>query len=174
MNRTLTSALAIACLLGASACTADTSAPPPATEASATTTTEGDSSPAPSDADSSPAPAAADVMPEGARPASTDFPFPVPEGWTELYPFTEEKIGKDLAMSGAFEFPGDAATASATYSQLLEEAGFEIHPNPLGEQVHAASFVVKGTVQGVAYAGTLDFDTDAEGTQQVAIDLPED
>lgn len=114
------------------------------------------------------------VMPAGARPASADFPFPVPDGWPELTPFTQDKIGKDISMSATFGHPGDAKAASASYQQLLEKAGYQNHPNPLGEQVHAASFVTKGHVNGTAYSGTLDFDTDASGTQRVVINLTED
>jgi hypothetical protein len=114
------------------------------------------------------------VMPAGASPASADFPFPIPDGWPELEPFTEGKIGKDLAMSAVFGHPGDAKAASATYQQLLEKAGYQIHPNPLGEQVHAASFITEGHVDGTAYSGTIDFDTDASGTQRVVINLTVD
>ena len=114
------------------------------------------------------------TMPPGARPASADFPFPVPEGWPELDPFTEEKLGKNLAMSGSVIYPGDAQSAAATYQQLLQEAGFQIHPHPLGEQVNAASFIVTGRIDGVVYAGGLDFDTDFNGNQRVAINLVED
>lgn len=113
------------------------------------------------------------VMPQGARPGSADFPFPVPQDWPELSPFVEEKIGKKMGRHAVFGHPGDAASAAATYRSLLEEAGFAIHPNPLGEQVHAASFVAKGDVDGVDVAGTLDFDTDAAGTHRVVINLTE-
>src|SRR5690554_1260596 len=36
-------------------------------------------------------------IPAGARAASADFPFPVPEGWDEIEAFTEEKVGKSVA-----------------------------------------------------------------------------
>lgn len=111
------------------------------------------------------------TMPEGARPASADFPFPVPAGWTELAAFAEEKVGKNIAMSATYGFTGEPDAASEAYQRLLEAAGYEIHPNPLGEQVHDASFIAKGKVNGTDYAGTLDFDTDAAGTPRVVINL---
>ncbi|MGM7672021.1 hypothetical protein ACSU1G_33525 [Microbacterium sp. A93] len=118
--------------------------------------------------------ASSTVIPAGARPASAAFPFPMPEDWPELDAFAEEKIGKDIAMSGTLSFPGDAQSASATYQKLLEDAGYEIHANPLGEQVHLASFVVKGKVDGTGYSGTIDFDTDAADTPRTVINLTED
>lgn len=118
--------------------------------------------------------AAATAMPDGARPARSEFPFPVPADWPELTPFTEEKIGKNIGMSAVYGFPEDATSAAESYRQLLEKAGFTVHPHPLGEQVHAASFVAEGSIDGVGYSGTLNFDTDVEGTHRVVINLTRD
>lgn len=177
MNRTLTiAALLLTVGMGITACAspAETELP----ESSTSDGTQGPVTPESKDSDEAEQPGTSAereyTMPDGARPGSTDFAFPVPKDWPELVPFAEEKIGKDLAMSASFEFPGDAKSAAAAYKQLLEQAGYEIHPNPLGEQVHDASFIAKGQVGGVDYAGTLDFNTDAAGTQDVMINLTED
>lgn len=124
-----------------------------------------------SDSDAVDSGSSATVMPPGAQPIGADFPFPVPEGWPELWPLEDVKIGKTQSKSAAFVFPGDASSAAATYQNLLGAAGFEVHPSPLAEQVHDAGFVVEGNIGGTPYAGTLDFDTDAEGVQRVAIHL---
>lgn len=173
MNRTLAaSALLLASLLGITACAAETPDAGSADEpkVAAETSTPAD----PVDDESTDSETLDTSMPQGARAGSVTFPFPVPEDWPELEPFAEEKIGKDVGLYASFGFPGDAASASATYQSLLKVAGFQIHPNPLGEQVHDASFVVEGRVDGSAYSGTLDFDTIADGTQRVAINLTED
>ena len=166
MKRTLAaSAVLISCLLIVTGCA--TASPEPESPEAAT----------PVDVQESAAPEAEvskTVMPQGARPGSATFPFPVPEDWPELSPFVEEKIGKDLGMSAVFGHPGDAASAAATYRKLLEDAGFKIHPNPLGEQVHAASFVAEGDINDADFSGTLDFDTDAAGTPRVVINLTQD
>lgn len=172
MNRTL--AVLAALLLGATgltACAAESPASPPKEAPAIQSSTDAD----PEDADEPAAPEGkASVMPPGARPASAEFPFPVPEDWAENWPFTEEKIGKEMGMAGSFVYPGDAASAAEEYKQLLQQAGFEIHPNPLAEQVNQAAFIAEGDVNGVRYSGTLDFDTDAEGTQSVSINLQKD
>lgn len=172
MNRTLA---AIAVLLlgaaGLTACATDApasglSTPPASSSTQESASSNGGDAVEPGTSNS--------VMPEGARPGSAEFPFPVPEDWPELMPFTEEKIGKALGMSASYEHPGDATSAAETYRQLLEKAGFDVHPNPLGEQVHAASIIAKGDIEGVDYSGTLDFDTDAENTPRVVINLTQD
>lgn len=170
MNRILaTTALLLVGMLGITGCASEQ----PAAESSESTESAGTEQKTGSDT-AEQNEAVAPAMPDGARPGSADFPFPVPADWAELAPFAEEKIGKDIAMYAMFEYPGDAASASDTYQRLLEEAGYTIHPNPLGEQVHAASFIAEGEVDGVAYAGTLDFDTDAGGTPRVTINLAQD
>lgn len=113
------------------------------------------------------------TMPSGARPASDSFPFPVPEDWAELHPFTEEKIGASMAMVATYEFPGDAKSAAALYEQLLKSGGFEAYPYAPGELVNDASLMVEGTVSGEDYKGGIDFDTTAEGTQRASIHLQE-
>lgn len=114
------------------------------------------------------------TMPSGARPASDAFPFPVPADWAELDPFMEEKNGGSMAMYGAYEFPGEAKSDAALYEGLLKSAGFVIHPNPLGETVHDASFIVEGNVGGDLYKGGIDFDTIMDGIQRAAINLQKD
>lgn len=164
MNRSLvTAALLLAGLLGITACASEKSDKESA-NSSATATKE----PVAKGSE------AKSVMPQGAKPGSADFPFPVPQDWTELEPFTEGKLGKDISMAASFGFPEDAISAAEAYQRLLEEAGFEIHPNPLGEQVNDAAFIAKGKVNGANYSGTLDFDADADGTQRVAINLTKD
>lgn len=173
MNRLLaTGALLIAGLLGMTACASE---PPVAAPGDAPSTSQ-DSQVAeqPSAEETAGAVQSETIMPSGARPGSADFPFPVPADWTDLDAFVEEKIGKSRAMSANFSYTGDANAAAAIYRQLLEEAGYVIHANPLGEQVHAASFIAEGPVAGVQYKGTLDFDTDAAGTQRVVINLTEE
>jgi hypothetical protein len=114
------------------------------------------------------------TIPEGARAAGTDFPFPVPADWEEYEPFAEEKIGGSVGVYGSLVFPGDAASASASYQALLTDAGYLVHAHPLGETVHDAAFIVEGPIDGVAYSGELSFDTIADGTQRVAINLTQD
>lgn len=124
--------------------------------------------------DSGDADVAKSTIPDGARAASPDFPFPVPEGWEEMEPFTEEKIGKSVAMSAIYAHPGDAETAANTYSQLLKAAGFDAYSYQLGAVTNDASLMVEGAVNGVAYKGPLDFDTDADGTSRVRINLTQE
>ncbi len=110
----------------------------------------------------------------GAVAASTDFPFPVPEGWEILEPFTLGKLGKTPTMYASVIYPGDAQEAAALYSSLLQASGFTADRSPLGEVTNQASLVASGTVNGQAYTGTMNFDTFADGTQQVAISMSED
>lgn len=114
------------------------------------------------------------TIPRGARPASDTFPFPVPEDWAEVEPFMEEKIGGSMGMYGTYEYPGDANSAATLYEDLLKSAGFIIHPNPLGETVHEASFIVEGNVNGNNYTGGIDFDAVADGMQLASINLQQD
>lgn len=175
MNRTLaTSALALACLLGVSACASDTPAPPASATTVAVATESGIPEEPSPDASPDVAEPADEVMPAGARAASSDFAFPVPEDWPELSPFAEEKIGGDTALAAIFGYPSDADSAAATYSALLTSAGFEVSANPLGEVVHLASFTLEGSVDGVRYHGSVDFDTDADGTSRAIITIYDD
>ncbi|MGB3375314.1 MAG: hypothetical protein WBA87_09260 [Microbacterium sp.] len=170
MNRFLAGLAAL--LLSTTALVACASDAPAPSSGDAPASTAPQESESPDSADD--APVADAVIPQGARPASAEFPFPVPEDWPELMPFAEEKIGKAVGMSASFGHPGEAAADAQAYRQLLEQAGFTIDSNPLGEQVHAASFIAKGAISGSAYSGTLDFDTDADGTPRVMINLTED
>ncbi|MDO5734936.1 MAG: hypothetical protein Q4P15_00510 [Propionibacteriaceae bacterium] len=113
-------------------------------------------------------------MPEGAQPASDEFPFPVPEGWGELEPFAEEKVGGDMRMFASYEFPGDVTAADAAYRALLARAGYAVSANPLMEITNDAAFTVQGPVNGDAYTGSVAFDTDADGVQRANIDLQKD
>jgi hypothetical protein len=122
------------------------------------------------DEESADAPATT-TIPAGARAASADFPFPVPEDWAEHEPFAEEKIGGSAGVYGSLVFPGDAASAAASYQALLRDAGYAVHPHPLGEVTHDAAFIVEGPIDGVAYSGQISFDTIADGTPRVAINL---
>lgn len=171
MNRILTGLAAL--LLSTTALVACASGAPSASTDDAQASAAPQESEA-SESAASDAPPADSTIPAGARAASEQFPFPVPEDWPELMAFTEEKIGKAVGMSGSFAHPGEAQSDAEVYRQLLKRAEFAIHPNPLGEQVHAASFIVEGAIQGTAYSGTIDFDTDAGGTQRVVINLTED
>src|SRR5690606_8546672 len=105
------------------------------------TTTDG------SDDDAAPA-AGETTIPDGARAASPDFPFPVPEDWAELDPFVEEKLGKDITMAGSVEYPGDAKAAAKHYQELLIAAGFDAYPYGPGELTNQASIAAEGTVNG--------------------------
>lgn len=109
------------------------------------------------------------TIPDGARAASAEFPFPVPEDWAELEPFTEEKLGKDITMSGGFEYPGDAKTAAAHYQQLLIAAGFDAYPYGPGELTNQASIAAEGVVNGEMRIAILNFDVFADGYQRVVI-----
>lgn len=167
--------LALVGVLGLASCASTSAEPQPAIESTAGPATG--TSPA-DESDSDEPGSGADVtdttIPDGARAATPEFPFPVPDGWEEMEPFTEEKIGKAMAMSAVYAHPGDAETAAETYGQLLKAAGFDVHSNPLGEVTNDASIMVEGAVNGVAYKGGLDFDTNAGGTARVRINLTED
>ncbi|WP_168625639.1 hypothetical protein [Cryobacterium sp. BB307] len=154
-------------------CASDAPAPadPPPAAAEADKTSDENAS---SD-DSAERPAGGDVtIRTGARAASTEFPFPVPEDWEELEPFTAGKIGKDASMSASYRFPGDARSAADLYMALLNEAGFPTDNYPLGEVVNDASLLGKGYVNGQAYAGIINFATIHDGTQRAVINLVED
>jgi len=158
---------AIALLLAGCAAEPGTTAPavePPASSDNDMNTTEPEKTDSGTDSGTT-------TMPPGARPASDEFPFPVPEGWREIAPFTEEKIGKKLAMTALYEFPGDAESAAATYKALLDSAGYSLQPNLIGEVVHDATFIVEGPVAGTRYSGGIDFDTMADGVQTAVIHL---
>lgn len=110
-------------------------------------------------------------IPDGAREASADFPFPVPADWPELRPFSEEETGGSMAMSAGYEFPGDAEAAAALYADLLRSAGYEVYdfPNPGFD----ASFLVDGTVNGTPYGGGVMFQHNADGSQVANVILTE-
>lgn len=182
---TATFALVLAGMLGLTSCASDPTDPPAADESGTTAESEDTADAADAAADDSaddadsadedaPDAATETTIPAGAYAASADFPFPIPEGWEEIYPFTEEKIGKSAAMTAAYAHPGDAESAAATYEELLSSAGFVAYENPVGALTNAASLMVEGVVNGVAYKGPLDFDTDSEGTNRVAINLTEE
>lgn len=110
----------------------------------------------------------------GAVAASAEFPFPVPEGWEVLEPFTADKMGKTPIMYAMVEYPGDAQEAADLYTSLLLASGFSAERYPLGEVVNQASLIASGTINGQSYKGTMDFDVFADGLQKVAINLSED
>lgn len=175
---TATCALVLAGMVGLTSCASDPAETPPADEAvtnaqseDASDDTDDSADAAADDSDDSADTAAETTIPDGAYAASADFPFPIPEGWEEIYPFTEEEIGKSAAMTAAYSYPGDAESAAATYEDILNSAGFVAYANPVGALTNAASLMVEGVVNGVAYKGPLDFDTDSEGTNRVAINL---
>lgn len=174
MRRTVViGTLALAGMFGLASCASPSAESPPAGQrepAVATDTAPGADNNA---SDSETSDMADSSIPDGAYAATADFPFPIPDGWEERAPFTEEKIGKSLAMSAVYARPDDAQTAADTYRQLLKRAGFEIHANPVGDTVHEASFIVEGVIKGVVYKGGLDFDTGADGTARVVINLTE-
>lgn len=109
------------------------------------------------------------TIPAGARAASPDFPFPVPEDWAELDPFLEEKLGKDITMYGSVEYPGDAKTAAAHYRELLVAAGFDAYPYGPGELTNEASLAAEGVVAGEMRIAIINFDVHADGLQRVSI-----
>lgn len=110
-------------------------------------------------------------IPAGAVAATTDFPFPVPEGWSALEEFEAGQIGKSEAMYAGYEYPGAAADAAQTYQDLLVAAGYIIHPDLLGATLHEAAFIVEGPVNGTLYKGSITFNTHADGYQRAAINL---
>lgn len=125
--------------------------------------------------DSSTDSASGDVtIPAGARAASPEFPFPVPEDWEELEPFVQDTIGKDVSMSAMYRFPGDARAAADHYMELLNEAGFSTTNYAPGELTNDAALFGEGRINGQAYSGMISFDTDAAGTQRASINLTED
>ena len=126
------------------------------------TTTDG------SDDDAAPA-AGETTIPDGARAASPDFPFPVPEDWAELDPFVEEKLGKDITMAGSVEYPGDAKAAAKHYQELLIAAGFDAYPYGPGELTNQASIAAEGTVNGELRIAIINFDVHADGHQRASI-----
>jgi hypothetical protein len=109
------------------------------------------------------------TIPDGARAASAEFPFPVPEGWAELGPFAESKLGKDMTMSGSYEYPGDAKVAAAEYMALLTAAGFNAYTYAPGELTNKASIAAEGIINGKPYFALLNFDVHADGYQRVSI-----
>lgn len=115
------------------------------------------------------APGGETSIPTGARAASADFPFPVPADWAELDPFVEEKVGKDITMYGAVEYPGDAKTAAAHYRELLIAAGFDAYPYAPGELTNQASLAAEGVVDGEMRLAIINFDVHADGSQRASI-----
>lgn len=174
MHRTVViGTLALVGILGLASCASPSAEPQSVSQHESAAATDTGSSTDNNESDSDTSDMTDSTIPDGAHAATADFPFPIPDGWEEIAPFTEEKIGKSLAMSAVYARPDDAKAAADTYSQLLKNAGFEIHANPTGEVVHDASFIVEGVVNGVVYKGGLDFDTDANGTARVVINLTE-
>lgn len=167
--------LFLAGVFGLAACASSTAAPVPASEAaSSEAPSRASAEDQDSDSQSDGGAAAGEAsIPSGARAASAEFPFPVPEEWQELEPFVEGTIGKDTAMSAIYAHPGDAETAAGVYEQILKAAGFDAYANPVGALTNDASLMAEGLVNGVAYKGSLDFDTNAEGVARVRINLIE-
>lgn len=158
-------------LVALAGCGSEASSPNAETTVERERSTNGDSATSGDDADAG---GTETTIPSGARAGSDSFPFPVPEDWIEIDPFTEGKIGGSMGMSASYEFVGDAETTATSYEDLLRTAGFVIHPNPLGAAVNDASFIVEGTVNGDKYKGTIDFSTIADGTPRAAINLQQD
>jgi hypothetical protein len=174
MHRTVAiCALALAGMLGLASCASPSTEAPSVSEAESPAATDTAPGVDTNESESDSSGMTDSSIPDGAHAATADFPFPIPDGWEEINPFTEEKIGKSLAMSAVYTRPADAQAAADTYIQLLKNAGFEIHANPTGELVHDASFIAEGVINGVVYKGGLDFDTDANGTARVVINLTE-
>lgn len=111
------------------------------------------------------------TMPSGARPAGVGLAFPVPEGWPEIYPLTEEKVGGSMAWTAAFEFDGDAKSAAGEYQGLLKDAGFDANPYAPGEMTNDASLFAEGNVAGEFYKAFINFDTMADGTPRASLHL---
>lgn len=114
------------------------------------------------------------TIPAGARAASADFPFPVPEDWEELEAFAPMESGMKRGMSGTLRFPGDARTAADHYMDLLNEAGFPADNYLPGEAGNDASLYADGKINGQPYGALINFDTDAAGTPRAIIMLFED
>lgn len=110
----------------------------------------------------------------GGVAASAEFPFPVPEGWEILEPFTAGEMGITPIMYAMVEYPGDAKEAADLYTSLLLASGFSAERYLPGEVTNQASLIASGTINGQAYTGTMDFDVFADGLQKVAINLSED
>ena len=180
MHRTaLICAISLTGILGLASCAATPADPPSVVEPAAEPATSAETEEAPAEDDAAAesddaATGGETTIPDGARAGSPEFPFPVPADWEELEPFTQDKIGKDIAMSAVYAHPGDAESAAATYGQLLKDAGFSVADNPVGAITNDASLSVEGNVAGTYYVGGLDFDTDAAGTPRVRINLTED
>ncbi|MDO5676171.1 MAG: hypothetical protein Q4G35_01550 [Propionibacteriaceae bacterium] len=113
------------------------------------------------------------VIPPGAYAASDAFPFPIPEGWEILDPFTEGTLGKDVSIDGSVEYPGDAKEAAATYLDLLKTAGFDAYTYAPGEITNQASLAAEGNINGTAYTAILNFDVHADGSKRVSITIVE-
>lgn len=119
--------------------------------------------------------AASDItIPAGAYAASGDLLFPIPDGWAELDPFTEGKLGKDVTTSGSVEYPGDAQEAAATYLAVLKAAGFDAYTYAPGELTNKASLAAEGMINGLPYFALLNFDVHADGYQRVSIIIIEE
>jgi len=166
-------ALGTALLLALTGCAAESAEPSP----QAQTADAGTSQSTAPDQGSSPEPSAGSSetsIPAGAYAASADFAFPVPEGWAVLEPFVEGTLGKDVAVHGSVEYPGDAKAAAATYLELLKAAGFNAYTYGPGELTNQASLAAEGTIGGTAYTAILNFDVHADGLQHVSIAVVED
>lgn len=114
------------------------------------------------------------TIPAGARAASVDLPFPVPEDWEELEGFAPMESGAKSGMSGMLRFSGDARTAADHYMDLLNAAGFPADNYLPGETGNDASLYADGKINGQLYGALINFDTDAAGTQRAIIMLFED
>lgn len=159
-------------LLVSAGCAAEPSAPSPDVAPSASAPQQPASDEG-SDAEA-PAGSAEVTIPAGAYAAHADFPFPVPEGWAVLDPFTEGKLGKDVSIDGSVEYPGDAKAAAGTYLDVLNAAGFDAYTYGPGELTNQASLAAEGVIGGVAYVAILNFDVHADGYQRVSITITED
>lgn len=113
------------------------------------------------------------TIPAGSYAASTEFPFPVPEGWAVLDEFAEETVGKDTTMYGSIEYPGDAKDAAAMYLDLLKNAAFDAYTYAPGEATNQASLAAEGVINGTLYLTILNFDVHADGYQRVSIHATE-
>lgn len=114
------------------------------------------------------------TIPSGAYAASGALLFPVPEGWAELDPFEESKLGKDVTVSGSVEYPGDAKDAAATYLAVLKAAGFNAYTYAPGELTNPASLAAEGLIGGIPHFALLNFNVHADGYQRVSIVIVEE
>ncbi|NLE97107.1 MAG: hypothetical protein GX596_03850 [Propionibacterium sp.] len=162
-----------ACALALAGCGGESPAPAQEPEPAAAAAEPADEEPDETPADEVAArdEPAGTTIPDGAVPASSDFPFPVPEGWALLEPFAEGSIGGSDAVTGILEFPGDAEEAAAHYEALLKSAGYDAYPFALGAVVNDASILVEVEVAGTMYKGGIDFNTHADGFQKAVINL---